>query len=505
MLEYLFRVEAVNLNATVCDTADISTTRGGGFYLLDRVHTLAENPTYKDYVITEGASTAVLKMATDEPGEKRREILDFLYGNKEGPPIKEMMFLVEYVPYEGSFPENMARLLGKLRVAQMQSPSVRIFPETLAPGTDTKGSRLTFDDLNRVLPSHTIDSVKGPVSYFTDKRLQQGRTLREKIYRTLLGENLKGYGFTDDFEKLSLDSSQGNLNGKIAFIHVDGNKFGKLQQDFSEPQLKEYDQKLQDFKKAFLRRVLGLAKEFRSFLTGSAPELKIRLETLLWGGDEMKLVVPGWLGWKVAELFFSTVQGCAMTLDVNGKPHDLTYSMGLVFAHHKNRIRNLNKVTESLVKAAKDGLDEVTAYVRSEGDRMNCLVLESLETLPSDYSAFAEEVYRTDSLSLCFSPTEMAALKRLALLLGVGFPRSRLHTITRALLGNKVKTFVECVQDGLDLSDMPPGDKSEMIRMIGEVTGTQIEDGKVKKAMPQKSHRWLQVAELWDYLVWKEK
>ena len=43
MPTFLFRVEAINLDSTVYDTADISTIRGGGFYLLHRVHELAKD------------------------------------------------------------------------------------------------------------------------------------------------------------------------------------------------------------------------------------------------------------------------------------------------------------------------------------------------------------------------------------------------------------------------------------------------------------------------------
>ena len=276
MSKYLFRAEAVNLNPTVYDTADISTIRGGGFYLLSRVNALAQSTQYKDCLITEGASTAVFDIDTDKPEQVREDILKFLYESHDhSEPIKEMMFLVAYLEKQGDFPELMARLMGKIRVSQMQTACVRLFPETFKPSPKAIEHKKQFDQFNQVLPAHKTahkGNEKKHISKFTYYRRQQGSKLRQNIYKQLLKDvpdmNINDYDFTNELEELSQDENQGNLNGKIAYIYIDGNKFGKLQKKFAIKQFKAFDDQLQGFKQKLLAAILRLCRSHASFLNG---------------------------------------------------------------------------------------------------------------------------------------------------------------------------------------------------------------------------------------------
>lgn len=513
MIEYLFRAEAVNLNSTVYDTSDISTIRGGGFYLLERINELARRSSFKNHVITEGASAAVFKIDTKNPDTVREEMLKYLYTSKAPEAIREMMFLVEYVENKGGFPNAMAKLLGKIRMAQMQTSSIRIFTDTLRPENKNNPrtkNKMSFDELNRVLPAHEYDYTKEIViSRFTHNRREQGKDLRHKIYETVLEErweSFKHFKFTNDLEKLSQDPDQGNLDGKIAYIYIDGNKFGRLQRDLSEEDLRTFDRMLHGFKKSFLARVLDLVAEYPSFKNSD----EVRLETLLWGGDEIKMIVPAWLGWQVALHFFELAQKNNMTMTIDGQRKELTYAMGLVFAHHRNPIRNISKIAEELAEAVKRELTPSTGsgscvYKRSCGDRMHYMVLESLEALPKGYSAFCEEYYLTQPESLSLSPNDMQELIEFAKDLSTGFPRSRVHSIARASAAKDKKNYASMLQRGLDSLETTVDFRRQLIERIEKTTGTGFDGDRINEKKPDRCYRWLQVVELWDYLVWEEK
>ena len=504
MKQYLFRTEAVNLWPTVYDTSDISTIRGGGFYLLDRVRSLAQDSDFKENVITEGASTAVFEIESDnDPADIRNKMLAYLYDGENA--IREMMFLVEYIENKGKFPELMAKLQGKIRTAQMQTPSIRIFSETLKPKSGTNpetGKQWTYDTLNRTLPAYKQDKLKGPISGFTYSRREQGKTLRKRIYERLLRDqdvSVEDYGFTDELEVLCNDPKQGNLNGKIAFIYIDGNKFGKLQRNFSKEELKRYDALLDGFKKRLLAGIINLAREDKSFMKDN----KIRLETLLWGGDEIKLIVPAWMGWKAALRFYEVAD--EMNMKMGEK--ELTYAMGLVFAHHKNPIRNVSEIAEDMAQTVKDGLSSDQAYQRSHGNRVHYAVLESLETLPKGYGQFAKDFYRVAPQELSLSPNEMRGLRDFAKSLDASFSRSKIYSVAQAWVSDsdkkdkKDKGYAEALQRGLDVCEVSAKKKEKLVHEIETITGTAFdEDKNVLEAKPEKGYRWLQVAELWDYL-----
>ena len=551
MQNYLFRVEAVNLTPTVYDTSDISTIRGGGFYLLNRVSSLADSQVYRtqeEKKITEGASSAVFRfqLESDDAAElRRKELLEDLFRRKNGEkPIREMMFMVEYVRESDDskdFASDMAKLLGKIRLAQMQSPSVRIFEDTLEPGQDKNDTRMGFDKLNQVLPAHTDDGGKDEISNFTYERREQGKELRKRIYLKLLEKKhsqIKDYAFTDDLPSLCKDESQGNLDGKMAFIYIDGNKFGALQRSFSETQLMEYDGKLQGFKEEFLAEVIKLAEKHPAF---RKDDRTIRLETLLWGGDEIKMIVPAWMGWEVASCFFRVADNTEMEMPVgtareNGpaqvagevaddqetktprKPPpcgkkgvcELTYAMGLVFAHNKNPIRNVDGIAEGLAECVKKELKELAenrpegapkpVYERARGNRMHYMVLESLETLPTGYGEFAKKYYKADSAAAVLSPGDMEDLRELARDLNrIGFPKSRIHSMALAKAKGDEKQYGEYLEKGFDSCETGELDKKEIIGRIDDLL--RLETAGSKDGASKQRPLFTQLAELWDYLI----
>ena len=528
MQKYLFRVEAVNLAPTVYDTSDISTIRGGGFYLLNRVSSLADSPDYSSCKITEGASSAVFRLelgGEDEAEERRRQILDDLFRpKKDSQPIREMMFMVEYVEESDApegFASDMAKLLGKIRLAQMQSPTVRIFEDTLKPGTiqepgnDKKKSIMGYDEQNRILPAHCDAKDKGKISFFTEARRKQGVKLRKDLYKRLIGDIYKPiekYEFTDDLKALCEDDKAGNLNGKMAYIYIDGNKFGGLQRSFSEAQLRQYDYKLQGFKQKFLAEVIKLSERRPAF---KKDYRTIRLETLLWGGDEIKMIVPACMGWEVASCFFRVADDPEMKMaralpDGTQEICDLTYAMGLVFAQHKNPIRNVDEIAAGLADCVKEELKEEgkklpegarkPVYDRARGDRMHYMVLESLETLPTGYGEFAGKYYNTVSEAAALCPGDMDRLRRLARDLNkIGFPKSRIHSMALAKAKGDDAEYEGFLEKGFDSCETGEADQEGIRCRIEELTKLETAGRHTGGALQRPL--FTQMAELWDYVA----
>ena len=55
----------------------------------------------------------------------------------------------------------------------------------------------------------------------------------------------------------------------------------------------------------------------------------LRLEVLLWGGDEFTLVVPAWKGLEVLERFFQIAARLEFGSDV-----PMTHRAAVIFCHH---------------------------------------------------------------------------------------------------------------------------------------------------------------------------
>ena len=508
MTDYFFHVEAVNFSPTVYDTSDISTIRGGGFYLLDRIKTLAAETPYSSGLIAEGASKLVFRISLEsdkDADRERKKILEKLYSDwsDEDKCLKEVMFLVAYVKETENFQEDIARLMGMVRTRQMQNPSVRIFSETLYGGISG-----AFDGFNHVLPAY--EYLKGKeknISKFTFDRRKGGIALRKSIYKKVLDDPglLEKLDFTDSLEDLSVDPKQGNLNGKIAYIYIDGNKFGKLQSGFDDRQYSKFDHKINEFKKELLKELFKLAKGKPWFENNK----KIRLETLLWGGDEIAFIVPAWVGWTVMKTFYETVEkGNNMILEWD---HDkaLTFAMGVVFTHHKNPIRNLNAVVRDLAEAVKNSLDKNCVYNRNKGNRCLYAVLESLEILPKKYELFAQDIYNAKAENLLMSLDDMKEIQELAHLMEKGFSRGKLYEIAHAwkASGSELKSdsVKKIVARGLNTSTLSDKAKDELLIVMKRVTGFDLNLPNGFTENENHGYRFLQLSELYDYLIWEGK
>src|SRR5205085_8606054 len=68
------------------------------------------------------------------------------------------------------------------------------------------------------------------VSKSVKVRRSYGRKQKQEFYEEQTGNEV-GYLFTNEFNELAKDGPTKNVSNKMAVIYIDGNKFGKLQNE----------------------------------------------------------------------------------------------------------------------------------------------------------------------------------------------------------------------------------------------------------------------------------
>jgi hypothetical protein len=230
------------------------------------------------------------------------------------------------------------------------------------------------------------------VSASSKARREYGSDLRRSLYeRELFGHHgdgapadaraawaadplLSGLSVTDSLEELVLEPPERlpagealpvSLKGKIAVIYADGNRFGDVRKKVGTA---EFSAQLKEKRRALLDALVRWFAENHASAdpcspkTGSTPfaiespdrkvnaqvDFNLRLETLLWGGDEFTFVVPAWLAMEVLGLITAQTVGW----EIGGQR--LTHSVGAVFADRKVPIRILHERAKEIADIAKD-------------------------------------------------------------------------------------------------------------------------------------------------------
>jgi len=281
------------------------------------------------------------------------------------------------------------------------------------------------------------------------------------------------------------------LNRKMAVFYADGNHFGSLLRDAlsaqnSEGQLagiKTFDDVLQAKRKEFLKRLLEAAIGPRwQTKTGER-----RIELLLWGGDELMIVVPAWCGWEVAELFASVINEASVRIGNRTIP--LKHAMGLVFAHYKAPIHALAKLVSKLADdEAKEGLTP-DGRIGRETSRLSYLALESFDHVGEDLERFRllqwpHEDARKGLVLSAEGGTLSKMRKTMASLKDNEFPRRKVYEAVLGLsrgedwdeLKQKISPFVE------------RNEWKDLLVSWQNATGGERSS-------------WYHLAELWDYLA----
>lgn len=299
------------------------------------------------------------------------------------------------------------------------------------------------------------------------------------------------------------------LDGKMAVLYADGNRFSEQIRDLVKKSdtpietQKAIDKALQGWRRDLLDKVVKLIRQ-------DDPTYPLtRIETLLWGGDELIWVLPAWRGWEVAALFAEhirnePVKGKGRSMDVpekDGWSMDMFHGLGMVFCHYDAPINGIHKLAKKLA-------DKVAKAERTS-TRLAVMVLESFDAVGQDLEAHLTRTYGTAGITptaMCLTapkgaswndvPCAVAAMKTY-------LPRRRLHALADALLHHgpvttdqgsaKSETNRAWGRFWRDLDAPAEAAIREAAETLGRCWGFD--------AQGKDARLWLHLDMLWDYLA----
>lgn len=464
MTTYYLQVQGVNLSNFIFDTADLSTIRGGSLLLLDSIDSIPKRITSaKLEPITTGASAGLFTFETPEDqGETAKQVRNEVeLALNDDPGTLHATFAVDVVPASNNFTEDREKILTLNRYRQMRQPRLAI-PQW---NEDGKVSNCNIDGIKPGVAG--VAGVTKRVSISVKVRREYGlKQKRGDFYKKYSGME-PNKEFSRDFDELTNDPSRGNLHHKMALIYLDGNKFGSLQAQTCKdaPALNDFDTTVKEYRKGFLQRLISRIETEQGW---PSTEGRYRLETLLWGGDEMILVVPAWKGWDLLSLFYQ----CSR--DWQFRNHRLTHAGGIVFCHHNAPIYRITNLTHELAERAK-----------KKSNAENCFayqVLESFDHIGADLDRWREMQHADgETLDDLILPGDTMSEAAEAFLQfknddTLCFPRRKLFEVVKLLrkdsekAGNIIEKLMSLVPDTL-------------LNYFGN-----------------NRTSWFHIAELWDYV-----
>lgn len=488
MSRYYLRVEAVNLNNFVYDAQDLSTVRGGGLLLLDAVDNIPDlaHPT-RMRPLTTGASAGLYEFDAADL-DTAKQICDQIRQRlASDTKLKHATFVVDIQPTRDDqyFAEDIALLTAKNRWRQMQSQTISL--------TSTTASQACEIDLVRPA-TQPVSAPEGKtylVSESVAVRRLAGQRLKQSFYQRQIGKPVQAQ-FVRELKELTEDKAKGDLNEKMAVIYLDGNRFGKIKNDVSHSRAEwlKFDTTVKSYRCDMLD---GLLERMQDDSDWQTREGRHRIETLLWGGDEILWVVPAWKGWETLQYFYEI----SSEWHFNSIP--LRHSAGLVFCHHNAPIHRIAKLAKDLAELAK-GRDREQNLFAYE-------VLESFDHIGRNLQRYREErcpqpVNSTGSISpqaLILAGQDMRGLVDFVSSFDEEMPRKQLHEITAELLWRPRKP--------LSADDLAKREKKRKA-LLKRITSTVLQAGVGEELLDSLKHNfggeeafWLHVNALWDYLI----
>jgi hypothetical protein len=439
----MLRLDGQNLCQTVLDTGELSVLRGGGLALLYAPEKLFARLRALGHVLEEvyyGSSEGLAyltvpegKAVEDYERELHGHVWDFLNGvagPKDDDLTQDLLPILPFLtvsfatlPESGDFSADHRALLNKNRTRQYQALSVDMLP----PETTWKTGQTVDGDsyekpcqVDRTRPiSQEIGKGKKKlaVSDSVYYRQLQGKRLRQRFYREELsrekdlpawGQHLEdirqailrgdgAYRFSDHFGEIALPPARKEmkvplkLQGKMAVIYADGNRFGEIKRDLCKQpdDYRDFSLHVQRKRRQLLSKVIEVVCGALVKDPDGSENWLIPMETLLWGGDELCLVMPAWSALKVLETI-------APLLDEGWvwRGRELTHAWGLVFCHHKTPIREVRSLAEGLAESVKDLRDEQGRQVGRAGNYLQYMVLMGMDPPVGGVECFREAHYR---------------------------------------------------------------------------------------------------------------
>ena len=490
-MKYYLRIEGVNLANFLADTQDLSTIRGGGLLLLRSVKWVEdvvkkEFPDIHLQAISTGASNGLFSFDADENGaDKLREtVAGFLRQHKK---LGYATFVVDVQKADSDFLHGKEAVFARNRWRQWQQPTC-ILPE------HNDNPKTQVCPLDRIRPGTEQKPIKGKQKWISSSaaiRRSYGSSKKQKFYademKHYFNSDFKGK-FVKEFEALTNDESRGNLHHKMAVVYLDGNGFGKIQNEYcrDENAQQSFDKTVKKYRADALKEILEKMGSAAGYRTATC---ELRLETLLWGGDEVIWVVPAWKGWEVLGMFYAISNNWHFD---NNAP--LTHAGGLVFCHHNAPIHRIVELTKSLADAVKTEIEESN---EAEGRDINknlfqYLVLESFDHIGSDLDQYRKtQCPFTWKLSL--DGRNMVKIDEKFRELKEDFPRNKVIAGVHAALRDAG-------------SGAEPGFHDRFITRLTKIVPREVETmaSNFNGYFGGSPGLWLHLADLWDYIAEEE-
>jgi hypothetical protein len=465
--QFLLRMEGVNLGAVLSDTNQISVIRGGSLLLRQAVRDVQEK--YQLKPVSVGASVGLFTSEIPD-GETTetiaQQIADYLSHDER---YTHLTFVVDALAFDGNFQICREKLIGMNRLRQLQQASL----SPPAWNSHSHASACFFDGLRPATQSFHKDGEMRKVSASVYQRFTFGKAQRQKFYQDELAVTVLKQSFTDDLQALADDDTQGNSHRKIALIYLDGNGFGKIQQKYctSIEIQQEFDQHIQNLRRNFLRKLVEYAQTDASFCT---PDGELRLEVLMWGGDEMLLVVPAWKGIDTLQLFYSVSQHWKF------KEEPLTHAGGIVFSQANTPIYRLRTLAEDLANGVKE---------QQRANLFDYLILESMDFPAENLESLRKRQFHTLATSRKpLPPFSDKTLLEVRTLLAEGkMPRSQLISLAYTAIHKPTDVAKKLDRLKTVLTESTVANIHTCLQNLFGNTETEWP--------------WLHLAELWDYLL----
>ena len=380
---HYLQVEAVNIYATVFDTDQLSVIRGGSYLIAAAMTRLANRFKNDLERLSVGASAGLYLIRRPAEAELiRAKVINWLRKH----PYYSLFTFAVVLSSEKDLSKAKPELAAKIRFEQLRQLTTA--PD-IVHGTGHQPCALS--NTRACQPGQYQPTIGGEgqqVCPSVWRRLRIGRRLKTDQYLEILDAaqsidqdrraRIGRFGYAPNLEQLARSPSFGILNNKIAVIYLDGNGFGAIQRKYvTDPTTQQdFDETIRRQRAGFLATLLEalIDGEFQGTplldtrcASDDPATAALRLETLLWGGDEMTLVVPAWLGFTVMQLFYA----CAAKWDYKG----LTYAGGLVFCHAHTPIARMRHLAQDLAEGVKD-------WMKPRGESINgfdYMVLESID------------------------------------------------------------------------------------------------------------------------------
>ena len=462
--KYYLRIEGVNLSNFVYDTQDLNTIRGGGLILLDSIDELEKKFNGKLKPISTGASSGLFEVNVsniDDAKDIKKRIEDHI---KQDECLKHATFVIDILESDDKdFNRDRETILALNRWRQMQSLSIAVPLQS-----SDKPCRI---DMVRPAVDYSKYKDEGyvRVSESIYYRRGYGRDQKQDFYKKYIEDKT----YVNELDELTKDESKGNLHHKMAVIYIDGNSFGKIQQGIKNPsELNKWDTTIKCYRWKMFRELLEktVGKPDKPEWTNNG---KHRIETLLWGGDEIIWVVPAWVGWWTLSFFYQHTKD--KNWNFNGEP--LKHAAGIVFCHHNAPIHRITKLAKELAELAKDKDRKKSLFVYQK--------LESFDHIGKDIRDYIKHTYgdRIKPYDLVLDGEKMSEIKEnINALKEKEFSKSGLYKIVQSIISNQGNVD-ELVKKNTKNDDDIENALKNLAKLLGEHA------------------RWIHIAELWDYII----